>query len=225
MERNVKWMSKKEFVYNHLRTSILDGTFGSGQRIVIDQVAKEMGMSIIPVREAIRQLESDGLITYKPYSGAVVTSIDEKEYIDTLMVLSVLEGYATALSSEHLTSIDIGRLIQLNRDMEKAVEEFEFELFGELNRTFHASIIQKCGNPVLIEKIEETQDRMDRVRKSIFSMVPKRAQQSIQEHAELIQCLKEKAPSEQIEVIIRNHRKNTVEAFLNRKDKNEQQIL
>ena len=218
-------MSKKEFVYNHLRTSILDGTFGSGQRIVIDQVAKEMGMSIIPVREAIRQLESDGLITYKPYSGAVVTSIDEKEYIDTLMVLSVLEGYATALSSEHLTSIDISRLIQLNRDMEKAVEEFEFELFGELNRTFHASIIQKCGNPVLIEKIEETQDRMDRVRKSIFSMVPKRAQQSIQEHAELIQCLKEKAPSEQIEVIIRNHRKNTVEAFLNRKDKNEQQIL
>ena len=218
-------MNKKEFVYKHLRTSILDGTFGSGQRIVIDQVAKEMGMSIIPVREAIRQLESDGLITYKPYSGAVVTSIDEKEYIDTLMVLSVLEGYATALSSEHLTSIDIGRLIQLNRDMEKAVEEFEFELFGELNRTFHASIIQKCCNPVLIEKIEETQDRMDRVRKSIFSMVPKRAQQSIQEHAELIQCLKEKAPSEQIEVIIRNHRKNTVEAFLNRKDKNEQQIL
>ena len=218
-------MNKKEFVYKHLRTSILDGTFGSGQRIVIDQVAKEMGMSIIPVREAIRQLESDGLITYKPYSGAVVTSIDEKEYIDTLMVLSVLEGYATALSSEHLTSIDIGRLIQLNRDMEKAVEEFEFELFGELNRTFHASIIQKCGNPVLIEKIEETQDRMDRVRKSIFSMVPKRAQQSIQEHAELIQCLKEKAPSEQIEAIIRNHRKNTVEAFLNRKDKNEQQIL
>ena len=218
-------MSKKEFVYNHLRTSILDGTFGSGQRIVIDQVAKEMGMSIIPVREAIRQLESDGLITYKPYSGAVVTSIDEKEYIDTLTVLSVLEGYATALSSEHLTSTDIGRLIQLNRDMEKAVEEFEFELFGELNRLFHASIIQKCGNPVLIEKIEETQDRMDRVRKSIFSMVPKRARQSIQEHAELIQCLKEKAPSEQIEVIIRNHRKNTVEAFLNRKDKNEQHIL
>ena len=218
-------MSKKEFVYNHLRTSILDGTFGSGQRIVIDQVAKEMGMSIIPVREAIRQLESDGLITYKPYSGAVVTSIDEKEYIDTLTVLSVLEGYATALSSEHLTSTDIGRLIQLNRDMEKAVGEFEFELFGELNRTFHASIIQKCGNPVLIEKIEETQNRMDRVRKSIFSMVPKRARQSIREHAELIQCLKEKAPSEQIEVIIRNHRKNTVEAFLNRKDKNEQQIL
>ena len=218
-------MSKKEFVYNHLRTSILDGTFGSGQRIVIDQVAKEMGMSIIPVREAIRQLESDGLITYKPYSGAVVTSIDEKEYIDTLTVLSVLEGYATALSSEHLTSTDIGRLIQLNREMEKAIEEFEFELFGELNRAFHASIIQKCGNPVLIEKIEETQDRMDRVRKSIFSMVPKRARQSIQEHAELIQCLKEKAPSEQIEVIIRNHRKNTVEAFLNRKDKNEQHIL
>lgn len=225
MERNVKTLSKKEFVYNHLRTGILNGTFGSGQRIVIDQVAKEMGMSIIPVREAIRQLESEGLITYKPYSGAVVTSIDEKEYIDTLNVLSVLEGYATALSSELLTSEDIERLVQLNHDMEKAVREFEFELFGELNRAFHASIIQKCGNPVLIEKIEETQDRMDRVRKSIFSMVPKRAQQSIQEHAELIQCLKEKAPLDEIESTIRKHRKNTLDAFLNRKEKNSQQVL
>ena len=218
-------MSKKEFVYNHLRTSILEGTFGSGQRIVIDQVAKDLGMSIIPVREAIRQLESEGLITYKPYSGAVVTSINEKEYIDTLNVLSVLEGYATALSAALLTSKDIEQLIQLNQDMEKAVSDYEFELFGELNRSFHASIFDKCGNPILIEKITETQDRMDRVRKSIFSMVPKRAQQSIEEHAELIRYLKEKAPSEQIEALIRNHRKNTIEAFRNRKDRDNQQAL
>ena len=218
-------MSKKEFVYTHLRARILDGTFGSGQRIVIDQVAKELRVSIIPVREAIRQLESEGLITYKPYSGAVVTSIDEKEYIDTLNVLSVLEGYATALSAQLLTDEDIEKLIQLNNDMEKAVGEYEFELFGELNRSFHASIIQKCGNPVLVEKIEETQDRMDRVRKSIFSMVPKRAYQSIQEHSELIQCLKERAPMEQVESIIRKHRKNTLDAFLHRKGDSSQQIL
>ncbi len=218
-------MSKKEFVYNHLQARIMDGTFGSGQRIIIDQVAKELGVSIIPVREAIRQLESEGLITYKPYSGAVVTSIDEKEYIDTLNVLSVLEGYATALSAELMTDEDLEVLIQLNHDMEKAVREFEFESFGELNRSFHARIIQKCGNPILIEKIEETQNRMDRVRKSIFSMVPKRAQQSIQEHAELIQCLKEKGSFAQIENMIRQHRKNTINAVLNRKEKDSQQIL
>ncbi|MDQ7864069.1 GntR family transcriptional regulator [Peribacillus frigoritolerans] len=77
----------------------MDGTYGSGQRIIIDQTAKELSLSPIPVREAIRQLESDGLIQYKPYSGAVVTSINESEYIETLSVLSLLEGYAAALSS------------------------------------------------------------------------------------------------------------------------------
>ena len=119
MEKKTNTPSKKQIAYEHLRTLILDGTYGSGQRIIIDQTAKELGLSPIPVREAIRQLESDGLIQYKPYSGAVVTSINETEYIETLTVLAILEGYATALSSLTMDDNDYENLINLNKEMEK----------------------------------------------------------------------------------------------------------
>ncbi|MGN1402159.1 MAG: GntR family transcriptional regulator [Bacillus sp. (in: firmicutes)] len=220
MENNVKTLSKKQFVYNYLRTHILNGTFGSGQRIIIDQVAKDLGTSPIPVREAIRQLESDGLITYKPYSGAVVTSIDEAEYMNTLSVLSILEGYATALSSSHLKEGDFEKLANLNKLMKQALEDFELELFGKLNKEFHAYIIDKCGNPVLIRQIADAQNGMDRVRKSIFPIVPKRAVQSIEEHEEIIRLLQEQAAFEEIESMVREHKFNTITAFLERQDKN-----
>ena len=130
METNTNTPSKKQIAYEHLRALILDGTYGSGQRIIIDQTAKELGLSPIPVREAIRQLESDGLIQYKPYSGAIVTSINEEEYVETLTILAILEGYATALSSLTMEDNDHANLIKLNKEMENALQNFELEQFG-----------------------------------------------------------------------------------------------
>lgn len=217
MGKKTSNLNKKQLAYEHLRTQIIDGIYKSGQRIIIDQIAKELGLSPIPVREAIRQLESEGLIQYKQYSGAVVTSINENEYIETLTVIGILEGYATALSSLYLTDSDYENLINLNKDMETALQDFELELFGELNRIFHASIYEKCGNPILIEKIKETQHRMDRVRTTVFTIVPQRAVQSIQEHEDIIQVLRERAPFEKIEAMVREHKMNTIIAFQKRK--------
>ena len=225
MEKKTNTTSKKQLAYEHLRALILDGTYGSGQRIIIDQIAKELGLSPIPVREAIRQLESDGLIQYKPYSGAVVTSINETEYIETLTVLAILDGYATALSSLTMDDNDYENLINLNKEMEIALQDFELERFGELNRKFHTTIFEKCGNSMLVEQIQQAQDRMDRVRKSVFTIVPKRAVQSIQEHENIIFLLKEKAPFEKIESLVRDHRMNTISAFKQRKDSLQNKVL
>ena len=216
MENNNKKLNKKQIAYEHLHRLIVDGTYGSGQRIIIDQTAKELGLSSIPVREAIRQLESEGFIEYKPYSGAVVTSINEDEYIETLSVLSLLEGYATALSSLTMGDKDLENLINLNNDMEKALHNFELELFGELNQRFHTTIFEKCGNSFLIEQIKQSQQRMDRVRKSIFTLVPQRAIESIQEHNKIIQLLNDQAPFEEIESLVRKHRLNTISSFKQR---------
>lgn len=222
MEKYTKAKSKKQIAYEYVRNLILDGTYGSGQRIVIDQVAKVLGLSPIPVREAIRQLESDGLIEYKPYSGAVVTSINEQEYIETLTVLAILDSYAAALSAIHLTDKDLENLMKLNQEMEAAVQDYEFELFSDLNRKFHAYIYEKSGNAVLMEEIKQAQNRMNRVRRSIFTMVPKRALQSIKEHEQLILLFKEKAPFEKIESHVRQHRLNTISAFNHRNDQQQE---
>ncbi|WP_458414169.1 GntR family transcriptional regulator [Schinkia sp. CFF1] len=211
-------ISKTQYAYEFLRAKILDGEYVPGQRIVIDQVAKELGTSTIPIREAIRNLESDGLIQYKPYSGAIVSAINETEYEEVLSVIAVLEGYAASLSAGNITAQNLTELEQLNNEMNEALTNFEFEKFSQLNRKFHAVIFERCDNVFLIDQIEQAQQRLDRVRRSIFTFVPKRARQSIEEHTAIINLFKENAPVSKIEEVVRQHRINTLIAFQNRKN-------
>ncbi|WP_329955817.1 GntR family transcriptional regulator [Calidifontibacillus erzurumensis] len=206
-------ISKTQYAYEYISTKILDGDFVPGQRIIIDQIAKEIGTSTIPIREAIRNLESDGLIEYKAYSGAVVSAINETEYIEILSVISVLEGYASALSARKLTEKNLNELMKLNEQMHQALKQFEFEKFNQLNRKFHTIIFEKCGNNFLLDEIERTQQRLDRIRRSIFTLLPERARQSIEEHQLIIQLFKENAPLSKIEEEVRQHRINTIIAF------------
>nr|WP_231956060.1 GntR family transcriptional regulator [Aneurinibacillus soli] len=214
-------MSKTQYAYNSIRSGILEGTYGPGHRLVIDQIAKDLGLSIIPVREAIRQLESDGLIQYKPYSGAIVSTINEKEYIETLSVWAVLEGYATSLSAQYLIEADLTRLETLNEQMNEALNDFEFEVFGNLNQEFHRVICDKCQNDYVRDEIQRVANRMDTLRRSAFTFVPQRMRRSIEEHRHIIQLLREKASPSKIEEVVRKHKMNTVRAFQNRQETSE----
>jgi DNA-binding GntR family transcriptional regulator len=209
-------MNKTQYVYNFIRSGILDGVLGPGHRIIIDQIAKELGCSIIPVREAIRRLESDGLVQCKPYSGAIVSIINEKEYVETLSVLAVLEGYATSLSSRELLPEDIRKLEALNEEMKRVLMDFEFEKFGELNEEFHQVFYEKCSNEYLKDQIKHTTSKMNTLRHSAFTFVPQRSLKSIEEHAHIITLIKEKASFKEIEEAVRQHKLNTIEAIKNR---------
>lgn len=217
MENDKKNISKTQYAYETIRSRITEGVFGPGHRIVIDQIAKELKLSAIPVREAIRQLEADGFIQYKPYSGAIVSMIDETEYLETLSVLAILDGYATALSSKVITEQRLTSLAEINREMDESLYNFEFERFGELNRKFHSVIHDNCGNSYLTEAIRQASQRIDRVRRSVFTFVPQRARESIREHTRMIEMLREQASSAEIEEFARQHKLNTVRAFQNRK--------
>ncbi len=108
---------KTKQAYEFIRAKILDGTFGPGHRIVIDALAQELHISSIPVREAIRQLEADGLVQVIPYSGAVVQLVNEGDFEETLIVLGILAGAATALASKFITPQDIKTLENMNEAM------------------------------------------------------------------------------------------------------------
>ena len=214
MSTHIKRQNKQQMAYEFLRSKIVSGEWGPGYRIVIDQVARDLGISTIPIREAIRQLEADGFIEYKPYSGAIVSGINETEYLESLSVLAVLEGFATALSARRISEEHIRELERINAVMKAAVDDFDFEQFGALNRRFHTVIYHHCGNQFLIETVLQIWKQMDRIRRSVFNLVPKRAQQSIEEHETIIRMLREKAPQEEIEKFVREHKLNTMRAFL-----------
>ncbi|WMJ16658.1 GntR family transcriptional regulator [Geobacillus proteiniphilus] len=215
METKAK--NKTQLAYEYILSRIESGVYGPGYRVVIDQIARELGLSSIPVREAIRQLEAEGFVEFKPYAGAVVSTINEKEYVETLSVLAVLEGYATALSSTNVTKEAINELEQLNERMERALEELELERFSELNYEFHSLIYAHCNNTYLEEQIKQIWQRMKRIRAYGFTFVPQRAKASIEEHREIIRLLREQAPPHEIEQYVRQHKINTAEAFKRRR--------
>ncbi|MFC7371694.1 GntR family transcriptional regulator [Fictibacillus iocasae] len=206
--------SKQQYAYQVIRSRIIDSRYEPGHRIIIDQLARELNTSPIPVREAIRQLEADGLITFRPYSGAVVTPFNEKAYRETLSVLAVLEGMAASLASQNITAETLAELTLLNSRMSDALYELDFPLFSSYNRQFHKLTYENCGNDYLLQSIVETWERLDTVKQRGIMMKPSRMKKSIEEHDMLIQLLSEKAPKQIIEEFARKHKLNTLQAFL-----------
>lgn len=212
MTNKLTKINKKQEAYEFIRSQILTGAYGPGYRIVIDRVAKELNLSSIPVREALQQLEADGLIQVIPYSGAVVQQMNETDYCEAVFVMMVLEGAATALAAKVLTTQDIHALEAINGAMKEALVNLDFEQLGELNVRFHATIHEKCGNSYLIDRLKQVWQRISQVRQASFSFAPGRARESIDEHDRLIELLKEDVPEAEIESFVRLHKLNMLEA-------------
>jgi DNA-binding GntR family transcriptional regulator len=99
-----KAITKQERVYGILRERIQTGTYRPGHRIVVDQLAAEFGVSALPVREAVRRVQAEGLVVFRRNSGACVTPA-EPELVDSMAeLLAVVEGYATSLAAPHCGS-------------------------------------------------------------------------------------------------------------------------
>jgi DNA-binding GntR family transcriptional regulator len=109
--------SLREMVAERLREAILDGTLRPGQRIMDAEVAAKMGISRSPVREALRQLEVDGLVRSIPNKGTSVRLLSEADLAELYGIRAVLEGLAAAWACEHMSSSGRERLWQLSRDM------------------------------------------------------------------------------------------------------------
>lgn len=220
MENNIKTqgkkrISKKEIAYRYIRENILNGNFSPGYRVVIDQVKRTLNLSSIPVREAIQQLEAEGLVQIIPYSGAVVHLVQEKDYTETQFLIAILDGVATSLAAKYLTSQDLEQLEKLNNEMEIAIQNLDLEQFGQLNANFHKFIYSKCGNQYLIDMLSDVWQRMVHIRKSIYTFVPYRAKESIKEHSDLINMLKNHAPAQEIELFARRHKLEMLTAIKN----------
>jgi DNA-binding GntR family transcriptional regulator len=206
-------VTKQERVYRELRERILSGAYGPGHRMVIDGLAVELGVSALPIREAVRRLEAEGLVVFRPNAGAQVSPADPEAYDEQMSVLAVLEGYATGLAAEHLTEEDLDRLAAITDEMERAMERLDVLAFGRLNQEFHAVIAERCPNGALVEMLRSVSRRLDTIRRTVFVQIPYRGAESIREHRRLIELLRAKAPKAKVEAAARAHKLATVASF------------
>jgi len=206
--------TKYREAYRALQERILRGDFRPGQRVTIEVLARELGMSPTPVREALRQLEAEGVVTYRPHAGARLVNIDPKAYAELLSVRAVLEGWATALAAPRLSRVTLVRLRELNRRMREAVQKGDLAAFDRLNRRFHRALYRPCGHRLLVELLEGLRARTDLVRRTVFPFIPHRGLQSVDEHDQLLDLVEQGASPEAVERFAREHKLRTLEAFL-----------
>jgi DNA-binding GntR family transcriptional regulator len=206
-------VTKQELVYRELRERVLSGRYGPGFRIVIDSLATELGVSALPVREAVRRLEAEGLVVYRANAGAQVAPADPAAFEHEMTVLAVLEGYATALAAPLLSDGDRARLESITDAMVHAMERMDALAFGRLNQEFHGVIYDACPNGALVSILRDVGRRLDAIRRTVFVQIPYRGAASVAEHRALIDLIAAGADAAAIEHAARNHKLATIESF------------
>ncbi len=179
---------KSHAIYLALRERILSNDIGPGTHLVMRDVANQYRASDIPVREALRMLEGDGLVETAPYRGARVTTLTAKEVEETYFIRSHLESIATGLAAERITDAELAQLDLLMTNMETAVESRDGPTFSDLNLEFHRTIVATCGNDMLRELTMDIWQRHSGFQR-VFRMVPGRLATSQREHEGIMAAL------------------------------------
>ncbi|MET4059407.1 DNA-binding GntR family transcriptional regulator [Arthrobacter sp. UYP6] len=206
--------SKSEQAYAQLKDRILSGDYSPGYRLVLSSIANDMGFSVVPVREAIRRLEAEGLVTFEHNVGATVAGIDPDLYLHTMQTLSIIEGAATALAAPSVGKDELAQARDLNRQMREVLTDFDPVRFTRLNTEFHALLYAPCPNPHILDLVHRGWNRLGRMRTSTFQYVPQRSHASVEEHEHLLDLIESGAPASDVEAAARAHRTNTLNAFL-----------
>lgn len=206
--------SKAQRAYRWIKDRIASAEYTPGYRLVLSSIAAEAGMSVVPVREAIRQLEAEGLVTFERNVGARVAMQDQEQYSAAMVTLGILEGAATALAAPFLRKKDLAHASALNNKLERCLEDFDPHTFTQVNHEFHQVLFSRCPNRRLRELVDSEWERMGHLRDSTFAFVPGRARESVAEHRALVELIARGAPGQEIEASARGHRNNTLTSYL-----------
>ncbi|GAB3562318.1 GntR family transcriptional regulator [Spelaeicoccus albus] len=208
--------SKAERAYQVIRSRIADGTYTPGYRLTLSRLASELGVSAVPIREAIRRLEAESLVEFERNVGATVAGINEQEYEWTMQTLGLVEGAATAMAMPFVDAAAIDEARAINEQMRGIVEAFDPQRFTRLNTELHRLLYRDCPNEHLLDLVERGWSRLSLMRSSIFSFVPERARESVDEHEHILQLISSGAAPDEVEHAVRAHRGATLQAFLER---------
>ncbi|HTW15613.1 MAG TPA: GntR family transcriptional regulator [Nocardioides sp.] len=204
--------TKAEQSFQILKERIMNGTYGPGHRLVIDQLVRETEISSVPWRESLRRLEAEGWVEIVPNVGALVRTFDTNAWQQGLSLLARIGGYATALSAPHLTAEDLETARGLNRRMGESLSAFDPGGFGRLNREFHELLASRADDERLVAMVRSEWARLEVIRKSAFWYAPGRAEASLAEHDDLLDLIESGADAAVIEAAACQHELRTVDA-------------
>ena len=180
-------------VFQKIRDDILEGRYREHDELKEVAIGEELGVSRTPVREALRQLELEGLVTIIPNKGAYVTGISSKDVADIYQIRSKLEGLCARWACEHIT-------IEQMDEMEECIYLSEFhanqghrEIMAQMDNRFHETLYEACDSKMLQSLLRDYHQYVLRIRRKTLSSLD-RSKESNREHREIMEAIKDRDP-------------------------------
>lgn len=186
-----KHLTLREKILENIRDAIISGSLKAGSRVSEPDLAERYGISRTPIREAFRQLESEGYLTVIPRRGAVVSEFSQNDVEEFYAIKSILEGYAARRACEKMTGKELERLQSINNRLAELAENNDIKTFFRIHGDFHDLFIRAADNEKLRELITSLVTRFQRLRLMSLSL-PGRMRISVQEHEKIIEAFRNK---------------------------------
>jgi len=208
-----EYMPLRELVFTTLRQAILKGELQPGERLMEIQLAEKMGVSRTPIREAIRKLAQESLVTMIPRKGAIVAGISEKMLKDVLSVRMTLEKMAYTCAFDNITNTDIDNLKSCELNFEEAIKDSDLVKIAECDESFHYIIYSAANNDKLKEILNSLRENMYRFRLE-YSKNQETRQDLVVEHKAIIKSFENRNIEDGL-MVVEQHIRNQEIRILN----------
>lgn len=212
-----KRKSLGQFVYEQLKTAIINGELQPGQKIAESRIAQVMKISRTPVREAFHKLEKDGWIRHLPNSAFFVAGLSREDIEETFGIMAVLESYAARLSALRHTVDDLAALEKKIHEYQECIDRGDIDALFKINTEFHDLLYTLSRSPKLIKMINDLRDQIYRYRRVILR-VKGMARRSNEDHKAILKYIG-KRDADKVETIVKDHILRGQEAVLREFDK------
>ena len=198
----------QEAVLAELRRVIATGAIAPGAPIRQDALAEQLGVSRVPVREALKILEGEGQVHYEPHRGYTVTELSAADLDEVYRLRELLEAEAIRQAVRRLTPEDLVRIRAAGKALHAATKAADMEGITDANREFHFALFEACGQPRLVRLIRQLWDATEVYRAVYFQSVANR-KLVLHEHDALEKALVARDAKAAIR-IMDEHRRNAV---------------
>ncbi|MDO4292459.1 MAG: GntR family transcriptional regulator [Eubacteriales bacterium] len=211
-EKDEEYLPLRDVVFNTLRRSILTGELKPGERLMEIHLADKLGVSRTPIREAIRKLELEGLVTMIPRRGAEVAQITEKNLRDVLEVRRALDALAVELACERITEEELTQLRQACEHFIQVTREGNANQVARADVDLHDIILRASGNERLMQMISKLSQQMYRYRLE-YVKDANNYERLIEEHRRIYEAIRSRDKEKGAEAI-KNHIDNQEKAVI-----------
>lgn len=208
----IKKQTISDNISEYLRDQIMTRKLKEGDRIVECQIAKELGVSQAPVREALLQLEGMGLVKNKPYVGAYVLPIDMDVIQQAYELRNMLETYAVSLVIDKINEEEVARMEKHLQNMRDALARDDRRTIIDEDNQFHSVVVKHIGNPMLLKMWQMSSTQWASLTITYYDDMD----YIVESHVKIIECLRTKdleSLKKELQIHFKNAAAITLHAF------------